>query len=240
MLLWPGTWSMHKDLLHMRPYIVVADEGISINAGILTAASTKMPILLGIANEAEYELALTCYPICFSALITLIAKRMVMQIATIWLITLYDRTSEIALDSKETVNWVQELQAIVSRAALQSPESAQQLPEEVFWFATQPKDRLKWNLLSPGAFPWLKPFLRRFCSISSDTTIPFWAKHISTRSRLLATVFELQTSVITPNSLGFLFFLFFSSYNQAALPTPQLQTWAKMTLIVELQRRPCA
>lgn len=56
---------------------------------------------------------------------------------------------------------VQELQAIVSRAALQSPEAAQQLPEEVFWFATQPKDRLKWNLLSPGAFPWLKPFLRR-------------------------------------------------------------------------------
>ncbi len=56
---------------------------------------------------------------------------------------------------------MQELQAIVSRAALQSPEAAQQLPEEVFWFATQPKDRLKWNLLSPGAFPWLKPFLRR-------------------------------------------------------------------------------
>lgn len=49
----------------------------------------------------------------------------------------------------------------MSRAALQSPEAAQQLPEEVFWFATQPKDRLKWNLLSPGAFPWLKRILRR-------------------------------------------------------------------------------
>ena len=56
---------------------------------------------------------------------------------------------------------VQELQGIVSRAALQSPEAAQQLPEEVFWFARPPKDLLKWNLLSPGAFPWLKPFLRR-------------------------------------------------------------------------------
>ena len=56
---------------------------------------------------------------------------------------------------------MQELEAIVSRAALQSPAAAQQLPEEVFWFATQVKDRLKWNLLSPGAFPWLKPFLRR-------------------------------------------------------------------------------
>ena len=55
----------------------------------------------------------------------------------------------------------QELQGIVSRAALQSPEAAQQLPEEVFWFARPPKDLLKWNLLSPGAFPWLKPFLRR-------------------------------------------------------------------------------
>ena len=87
--------------------------------------------------------------------------------------------SEAALDSEETVDWVQELQAIVSRAALQSPETAQQLPEEVFWFATQPKDRLKWNLLSPGAFPWLKPFLRRYTSLSlsSGTTIPFWARH---------------------------------------------------------------
>ena len=56
---------------------------------------------------------------------------------------------------------MQELQGIVSRAALQSPEAAQQLPEEVFWFARPPKDLLKWNLLSPGAFPWLKPFLRR-------------------------------------------------------------------------------
>ena len=56
---------------------------------------------------------------------------------------------------------VQELQGIVSRAALQSPEAAQQLPEEVFWFARPPKDLLKWNLLSPGAFPWLKTFLRR-------------------------------------------------------------------------------
>lgn len=56
---------------------------------------------------------------------------------------------------------VQELQGVVSRAALQSPEAAQQLPEEVFWFARPPKDLLKWNLLSPGAFPWLKPFLRR-------------------------------------------------------------------------------
>lgn len=83
------------------------------------------------------------------------------------------------LDSKDTVNWVQELQAIVSRAALQSPESAQQLPEEVFWFATQPKDRLKWNLLSPGAFPWLKPFLRRFASIASNIIMTFWARCIS-------------------------------------------------------------
>lgn len=57
---------------------------------------------------------------------------------------------------------VQELEAIISRAALQSPEASEQLPEEVFWFAMQPKDRLKWNLLSPGAFPWLKPFLRRY------------------------------------------------------------------------------
>lgn len=56
---------------------------------------------------------------------------------------------------------MQELQGIVSRAALQSPESAQQLPEEVFWLAKLPKDLLKWNLLSRGAFPWLKPFLRR-------------------------------------------------------------------------------
>lgn len=56
---------------------------------------------------------------------------------------------------------MQELEGILSRAALQSPEAAQQLPEEVFWFATQTKDRLKWNLLSPGALPWLKPFLRR-------------------------------------------------------------------------------
>ena len=56
---------------------------------------------------------------------------------------------------------MQELQGIVSRAALQSPEAAQQLPEEVFWFARPARDLLKWNLLSPGAFPWLKPFLRR-------------------------------------------------------------------------------
>ena len=56
---------------------------------------------------------------------------------------------------------MQELQGIVSRAVLQSPQAAQQLPEEVFWFARQAQDRLKWNLLSPGAFPWLKPFLRR-------------------------------------------------------------------------------
>lgn len=58
--------------------------------------------------------------------------------------------------------WLQELEGIVSRAALQSPDSAEQLPEEVFWFATQSKDRLKWNLLSPGAFPWLKPFFKRY------------------------------------------------------------------------------
>ena len=62
---------------------------------------------------------------------------------------------------------MQELEGIVSRAALQSPEAAEQLPEEVFWFATQSKDRLKWNLLSPGAFPWLKKFLRR--SAVADT-----------------------------------------------------------------------
>ncbi|DBB11723.1 TPA: hypothetical protein ACH3X3_005889 [Trebouxia sp. C0006] len=66
----------------------------------------------------------------------------------------------LQLESYSFPGNIKELQAIVSRAALQSPESAQQLPEEVFWFATQPKDRLKWNLLSPGAFPWLKPFLR--------------------------------------------------------------------------------
>lgn len=66
----------------------------------------------------------------------------------------------LQLESYSFPGNIKELQGIVSRAALQSPEAAQQLPEEVFWFATQAKDRLKWNLLSPGAFPWLKPFLR--------------------------------------------------------------------------------
>lgn len=65
----------------------------------------------------------------------------------------------------------------MSRAALQSPESAQQLPEEVFWFATQSKDRLKWNLLSAGAFPWLKKFLRRLAALTTTlmiTVMVFW------------------------------------------------------------------
>lgn len=66
----------------------------------------------------------------------------------------------LQLESYSFPGNIKELEAIISRAALQSPEASEQLPEEVFWFATQPKDRLKWNLLSPGAFPWLKPFLR--------------------------------------------------------------------------------
>lgn len=47
---------------------------------------------------------------------------------------------------------VQELQGNGSSAALHSPGSAQQLPEEVFWLAKPPKDLLKWNPLSCGAF----------------------------------------------------------------------------------------
>ncbi|KAL3157783.1 hypothetical protein ABBQ32_012207 [Trebouxia sp. C0010 RCD-2024] len=66
----------------------------------------------------------------------------------------------LQLESYSFPGNIKELQGIVSRAALQSPESAQQLPEEVFWLAKLPKDLLKWNLLSRGAFPWLKPFLR--------------------------------------------------------------------------------
>lgn len=166
-----------------------------ISAGIPISSQHSNALALGHCRSSRIQRQSHLLSWLLSALITLTANQMVRQTATIWMVTLYDRLCmidmlETALDFKETVIWVQELQAIVSRAALQSPESAQQLPEEVFWFATQPKDRLKWNLLSPGAFPWLKPFLRRFDSIPWEITIIYRGRRISTNSYCLLQILK--------------------------------------------------
>ncbi|KAL3155236.1 hypothetical protein ABBQ32_013173 [Trebouxia sp. C0010 RCD-2024] len=58
----------------------------------------------------------------------------------------------LQLESYSFPGNIKELQGNGSSAALHSPGSAQQLPEEVFWLAKPPKDLLKWNPLSCGAF----------------------------------------------------------------------------------------
>lgn len=62
------------------------------------------------------------------------------------------------LQSYSFPNNTQELESMMERAAAQAVVSAQEVPEDVFWFATQSRDRFRWNLLT--AFPRLKQVLR--------------------------------------------------------------------------------
>ncbi|CAL8472261.1 g11803 [Coccomyxa elongata] len=54
------------------------------------------------------------------------------------------------LESYTFPNNIKELESILDRAASQlTGDQAMQVPEDVFWFATQAKDRFRWNLLRP-------------------------------------------------------------------------------------------